>query len=165
MKITTEDCIQFLCTSRHGGKPGDWKRVNKYKTDSGPVRTFQNRKTGTSVSVWEAGGHLYLESPKPGSGFLIAFVRVQGMNGTEDWNVYVTSQAYWKKHKCCDDNSPPEVFEPFRAADLHECMESCFESGGRFTQEEPNRSSRPWVSSTILLFRSFVSHVTEMFPF
>lgn len=138
MKITSEDCVRYLCASRHSGHPADWKRISKRKTSTGCVRTFENRTTATVAQVWESNGQLYLESQSPGDGFLIAFANLEGVDEKRQdaWHVWVTPKEYWEAHKCVDDNSPGEVVEPFRTVGLFECMESCFEPAGRFTKEQ-----------------------------
>ncbi len=136
MKLTTADCVKFLCASKHGGTPADWKRRSKRNCPGGVVRLFENVRTYAEVSVYERGGSLFLDTQTPGDGWLFA------ITDTEDaecgWCLSTSTREYWEQEHCVDDQGCNEqaVRDALESVGLDEVSESTWEPDGRFTKAQ-----------------------------
>ena len=131
MKITTEDCVKFLCDSKHGGNPADWKRRSKCNCPGGVVRRFENISTTYEVSVYERGGSLFLDSVTPGVGWVFAMVDDEDQEA--GYHVDIAPRGDWDDDQGCNDLS---LVNALRSIGLSESSETEWEPDAQITRNQ-----------------------------
>lgn len=123
-KITTKDCVSYLCSYYPETADYYWKRRNKHKVDDEIHRTFENIATGEEVIVIEKDGKLTL-CTKLCTGWLYAIVDDEKV--LEEMQIIVTSRKFWKENRHVNDDETPEKISSYLILiGLEEVCESTF---------------------------------------